>query len=195
MTSPASRLYPFTSQFGNGVQVMLDPWSRNILALDAQQTVPATYNAALASNGEPPTMFATGDLPAFTASGIDPSNLLLVPAWCRHGLASEPDVSRALSIVEEFHNDPDARIGDLVLEGQVNHIGRFRDWLAGKWTNPSHTSTDPAAAAAANDDLFASVFGQIEAAHQAKLDKVAAANPPLPRTADEWNAKFGRAQR
>jgi len=48
--------------------VRIDPWAANPIVDGLQAKNPATYAAALA-DGPPPTLFESGDLPPFTASG------------------------------------------------------------------------------------------------------------------------------
>jgi hypothetical protein len=60
------------------------------------------YRAALAVNPSPPTLFASGDLPPFTASGLDPAILANVPWYSRHALAAEGDRGKALDMYERL---------------------------------------------------------------------------------------------
>src|SRR5829696_6674845 len=50
--------------------------------------------------GPPPTMFAAGDWPRFTASGLDVGTLKFVPWRVRHACAFHPDRSFVLQAVE-----------------------------------------------------------------------------------------------
>lgn len=75
--------------------------SRNPLVDRLRRDRPDLYRLAAAA-GPAPTMFVSGDLPPFTASGIDPALLLKVPARARHILAAEPERGRALALIEEL---------------------------------------------------------------------------------------------
>jgi hypothetical protein len=52
-----------------------------------------------------PTLFATGDLPAFTASGIPVDSLLQVPWSARHAMAAAPTPAEAYSILSECQGE------------------------------------------------------------------------------------------
>lgn len=55
--------------------------------------------------GPEPTMFAHGDLPHFTASGIDPQQLRWAPWWLRHSAAYTESRALALTIIEQIDLD------------------------------------------------------------------------------------------
>ena len=71
---------------GSRTKVEVDPYGTNPLAEDCRQASPAAYNVALAKAGPPPKLFTDGtaDLPAFTAVGFDPAELMRLPALTRH---------------------------------------------------------------------------------------------------------------
>jgi len=162
MTTPL----PARSVFVPAVTVLVDPWSVNPLLDDAKQTVAATVAAATVTNGEPPTMFDSGDLPPFIASGVDPRFLANLPWRIRHAAAMETSSLTVLKWVEEFGHDDTV---DMPVAGQWQYINRFRDWLAGWWTNPSFKGVDASAQAAADADLYDALFAADEAARAAKL--------------------------
>lgn len=171
---------PTRSQFRPTVTVAVDPWSANPLLDDAEQAMPETVAAARASQGEPPTMFDSGDLPPFVASGIDPANLRLLPWQTRHAAAVQPSASVVLGWLEQYGHDdigPDMS-NQFGVPGRAEYVGRMRDWLAGKWTNPNFTGPDAEQVTAADNALYDAMFGPQEAALAAKLQAVAAANPP-----------------
>jgi hypothetical protein len=184
---------PFRSLFVSSMTVMVDPWSVNPLLDDAQQSVPQLVNAATITNGEPPTMFDSGYLPPFTGRGVDPRFLALMRWKIRHAVAMDPNATRVLTWVEQYGHDTDV---DMPTQGQHDYVGRFRGWLAGKWTNPNFAGATPEQKAEAEGDVFDSLFAATDAAHAAKIAAVNAANPVRPRTA-EGIAAFnrGRAQR
>lgn len=71
-----------------------------------------------------PELFAAGALPPFTASGLDPAELLRVPWWARHAVAVEPDRAAAEVLLAE----PDrAGAGHPV---NRDFEARMRSWLA-----------------------------------------------------------------
>lgn len=177
MTNPAS---PITvpSMFRSGTLIRLDPWSLNPLADDAQQAAPDLYRLAIASGGEPPKMFGAGlsDLPAFTASGVDPQHLLLLPALARHEAAAAPDAASVLGMIEENGADPHYRVDGPPL---IEAIKRMSGWLGGKWLNPVRPDkADATEVAAAENDLLDRLFGEQQArddAHRAAVNNQAAA--------------------
>lgn len=67
--------------------------------VDVRATYSGWLQAARAVRPEP-TLFATGNLPPFTASGIDVAELMNVPWPARPALAAAPTRSQALSILE-----------------------------------------------------------------------------------------------
>jgi hypothetical protein len=89
---------------------------------------------ALASaEAPPPTMFGAGDLPSFTASGIDPGVLAGIPWTARHAAAAAPTTAAAYAIIEEV-SGPD---GDLEAARYAGHgacrdyQNRVRSWAIG----------------------------------------------------------------
>ena len=81
-----------------------DPYGVNPLVDDLRASAPAVYRAALAE-GPAPRLFESGDLPAFTASGIDPAVLRSLPWQARHPAAETRDRAQALAIVEDCAGD------------------------------------------------------------------------------------------
>ncbi|MCU1668049.1 MAG: hypothetical protein JWP40_976 [Blastococcus sp.] len=70
----------------------------------------ATYPGWLAAArkvGPEPTLFATGNLPPFTASGLDVSQLRSVPWQARPAMATAPTLAAAYAIVDDVLSDPD----------------------------------------------------------------------------------------
>jgi hypothetical protein len=64
---------------------------------------PTTFAAAAKHNtAPPPTLFETGDLPPFTASGIDPQLLADVPWMARHRVAATANRTEALAMIEDL---------------------------------------------------------------------------------------------
>jgi hypothetical protein len=116
---------------GPRAKVEVDPYGMNPLAEDCRQASPAAYNVALAKAGPPPKLFTDGtaDLPAFTAAGFDPVELMRLPALTRHHVASVADPAIVHRLFEELASDPYARIDH---PGLRDAILRVRDWASGR---------------------------------------------------------------
>jgi hypothetical protein len=171
--------------------VLAEPWSPNPLLADAEQSVPETVNLAKVTGGDPPDLFEAGALPSITASGIDPELLTHVPAVVRHTVATEPDRARVLALLERYAQTPPS-IDTAIPPGYQAYEARFRDWLAGKWVNPSFAGTPPSDVADAEAGFYDSLFGATDAAHTARVNAVNATHQPMPRTAQD---RIGFAQR
>ncbi|WP_374969925.1 hypothetical protein [Terrabacter sp. BE26] len=116
---------------GAGHRVTIDPWGANPLADDYRQVNPENYAISVAKAGPPPKMFSSGtaDLPAFTASGIDPALLLRLPYTARHYVAALPDKAAALAVFEDDATNPDLYFNH---PGLQEAIVRMRNWAAGR---------------------------------------------------------------
>jgi hypothetical protein len=84
--------------------VDVDPYGPNPSLAALQVENPAVYKLAIAG-GPAPTMFVGGDLPAFTASGLDPAILNSFPWQMRHGAAAEPSAAVVYGWLEKFAED------------------------------------------------------------------------------------------
>lgn len=122
---------------GQGHRVTVDVHARNPLADDYRQVNPENYAISESKAGPPPKMFAQGtaDLPAFTASGIEPSALLQLPYTARHAAAAMPDLASVHNLFENEAGNPDLHIDH---PGLHQAIGRMRDWAAGRADLPSN---------------------------------------------------------
>lgn len=106
----------------------VDPYAPNALADEVRERDPLRFEKVAAVK-EPPKLFAggTSDIPAFTASGIDPQHLLKLPVGIRHAAAANPDITQVHTWFEEYANFP---------EVEIDHPGlrdaklRIEDWLA-----------------------------------------------------------------
>jgi hypothetical protein len=67
-------------------------WLGNQVNVDRYAANPGGdyYSALIPGLSNPPTMFATGDLPIMTASGVDPAMLRWAPWTIRHSAARTP---------------------------------------------------------------------------------------------------------
>jgi hypothetical protein len=81
-----TRAVEMGSEF-DSVKVKVDPYARNPLLDDARQSSAFAY-AEAAKDGPAPTLFNSGDLPIYLASGADPTLLMRLPWWVRHPAAS-----------------------------------------------------------------------------------------------------------
>jgi hypothetical protein len=90
--------YPFG---GRGPTFMIDRYSLTPL-IDFARQLPGGLPA-----GDPPRMFAAGDLPIVTASGIDPQLLRWIPWWLRHSAAATPNPAHIYHLLEDV-SEPEA---------------------------------------------------------------------------------------
>lgn len=194
MSTP-NRAVTMRSAFNPTTTVHVDPWSTNPLLDDAEQAQPALVDLARKTNGDPPTLFESGDLPPFTASGVDPQHLTRLPFRTRHAAATEPSPAAVLKMVETHGPDSDAQAPSPGLDEYRN---RMSGWLRGTWTNPNAPAVDASAKEAAAGDLYDSMFAAADAATAAKLAPMnaAAADAAAKRTRTGAYADgLGRAQR
>ena len=105
----------------------VDNYSTNPLADQARLMDPRRFEEVVTVKA-PPKLFAggTADVPAFTASGIDPELLLRLPAGMRHAAASEPDITTVHRWFEEY-----AGVAEAVIDtpGWREAKDRVRDWM------------------------------------------------------------------
>lgn len=77
-----------------------DPYALNPLVDQARAVM--RVNGWAQATSRPPALFGpSGDLPAFTASGIPPKALLDVPWQARHAMAAAPTAAEAYAISQE----------------------------------------------------------------------------------------------
>lgn len=113
----------------------VSPYARNFLAEKARMALEV---GGIQPSASPPTQFAAGSLPAFTASGISPQMLLDVPWNARHALAAAPTQAEAYQIhsrcttgnsAEEL--TPEQCAGDYDSHpGNVDYGNRVKAWHA-----------------------------------------------------------------
>lgn len=121
------------SKFDDRKTIELDVYGSNPLVDDARLSTGAYPQAV--TEGAPPTMFADGELPPFTASGVDPRELRKVPWYARHAVAAEPQPSKVLAAIEHFAHDVDDFDGRYQHPGARDYENRVRAWLAGPITS------------------------------------------------------------
>ena len=101
----------------------------------------AKVRAEATAAGEPqptggaPTLFASGDLPSFCASGLSPETLLQVPWEARHAMAAAPTQAEAYAILQACTGgDQGASAEDIAFYDYSDHPGnadyaqRVRQW-------------------------------------------------------------------
>lgn len=152
--------------------VRVDEFGRNPLAEDIRQASPEVYAESVTDSGPPPTLFEAGDLPLFTASGIDPQLLLQLPWSVRHP-AARADAGEAQRLFERFGGDPEAAADDgratyWSHEGNDEYRARLERWASGlmkkdSGRQPVGLTVDPDAPA---PESYAALYG----VDDAKLD-------------------------
>lgn len=135
-------------------EVYVDPFDGNPLEQEAAYRWPELHSA---KKSPAPKLFQGGqaDVPAFTASGLDPQQLLKLPAGVRHYAAAEPDLERVHGLFEQYANDPYAIVPH---EGLKQAAQRVEKWMA-RPDEPADTRT-PEQVAADNDALYNEIYGQ-----------------------------------
>lgn len=123
--------------------IQVDPYGPNPLVTDLSARNPALFKVA-SDRSPAPTLFATGDLPPFTASGVDPQLLQGLPYNWRHNAASETDPVKVLAMLEQSAQDP----GNTATEampayGFLDYQVRIERWTSGL-TTPDVTMDDAA---------------------------------------------------
>lgn len=156
--SAGSRVVEQRSIWSSGATVRVDPWSLNPLVDDARQARPQHVRAAMSETSVVPTLFASGDLPVFLASGLDPKILARLPWRLRH-YGALADGQTLFKLVETY-SGPDGQDKlhssslygpELTREGNTEYHERVSQWLYG--TNLSdEAKSSPLRAAARKAD-------------------------------------------
>jgi len=167
--------------------VRIDPWAANPIVDGLQAKNPATYAAALA-DGPPPTLFESGDLPPFTASGVDVQTLMRLPFAVRHFAATATTAGEVLQLMENYAADPNASADS---PGLSDYLMRVADWISGRNANRSPFAPRTEGQHSGDDSTYSQMFGELDALHNAK---VAAANKAGQLAAD-WRTAPGYAVR
>lgn len=110
--------------------------SRNPLVDGYRASNPALTARAL-RNSPAPTLFPTGDLPAFTASGIDPQALLQVPWQARHAVARAATTTEAYALLNQYGGpEGELLIGDELANDPANqdYQRRVSAWIGAAMT-------------------------------------------------------------
>ena len=134
-----------TSLINTSAQVSIDPYAINPLADDYAAVNPARYTDAVRYGGPPPRMFDDGtrDLPAATASGVDPYFLGWLPYGVRHYAADLPTEEQVHALFERHSGDPRARYDHA---GFDDAVARLQAWATAEKTDTAAAVTASAAA-------------------------------------------------
>jgi hypothetical protein len=110
--------------------------SRNPLATAVLDGCRAARSSS--PRGTAPTLFASGDTPAFTASGIPPEVVLQVPWQARHAMAAAVSPDEAYAILAEC-TGPDGEATAAMMfgghPGNVDYADRVAVWQAQSLTD------------------------------------------------------------
>jgi len=93
---------------------------------------PLGYTDAVEASSNTPTLFASGDLPPFTASGTDPEELLKVPWYARHRVAATASKLEAAELLATYSGEDGltAALLDCADDpGNDEYASRVREWL------------------------------------------------------------------
>ncbi len=167
--------------------VQIQPWGENPIVDGLKAKNPATFAAALA-DGPPPTLFQSGDLPPFAASGVDVQTLMRLPFGVRHFAATATTAGEVLHLIETYAGDPDATADS---PGLADYLMRVADWISGRNANRSPFAPRTEGQQSGDDSTYSQMFGELDALHKAKLDAV---NKAGQRAAD-WRTAPGYADR
>ena len=139
------------SLFDSYRPVTVDEYGPNPVLDDARQIYPEKHAAALAAGDPAPALFATGNLPVFTSSGLAVTALSALP-WSARIPAARADHAEATQIINYFTpgggRDRAALAAEALMfftshEGNHEYIGRVRSWLSqyvysnSKWVKQS----------------------------------------------------------
>jgi hypothetical protein len=106
---------------------------------ELRQSSPGLIGAA-ERGGPPPQLFANGNYPASTASGLDPQALVGLPWRARAAAAWEPNLAKAHAIAEQYGGD---EYGEWEAAQDLNrhpavtdHISNVNQWAATSGLRP-----------------------------------------------------------
>src|SRR5215472_11793799 len=108
-------------------------YAANPLHVQMRRSKPALVAAAEAESA-PPRLFGDRDLPAFTASGLDPSVLASQPWPIRRQMAAAPTLAAAYELADKYAGpDGEAMAAADHAHGPANagYVSDFSRWRAG----------------------------------------------------------------
>jgi hypothetical protein len=143
-----------------------DPlYAANPLLEEMRQAKPELVHAAAAEAPDAPRLFGDGDLPLFTASGLDPSILARMPWPIRRPMAEAPTIQAAYELASRYEGNPDMARVDLAHDPvNESYVSAFSNWLAGQGGHPADRRADSGVAASGRDaytteQLHSELFG------------------------------------
>lgn len=171
------------SVWSSGTKVQIDGYGANPLVEDARQANPALY-AAASSEAPAPTLFVSGDLPLFTASGADPALLRQLP-WCARHAGAHATAPELATMLERYAGPAGWTAAAMDHPEDQGENGAYRarvsNWLSGNTPEARvRREQDQAARAAAKargeappatadgTPVFGSLYGA-HTTHQAQL--------------------------
>ncbi|MFI7461862.1 E3 binding domain-containing protein [Nonomuraea sp. NPDC049646] len=117
----------------------------------------------------PPTLFSGGDLPPFTASGIDPQELAKVPWFARHALAAVESRQEALELLAAYA----AADGDIAAQADRAdlHPGNraYQERVDG-WLRDAHAQANASARSRMLDHAADEHAARVQARRTAEAD-------------------------
>jgi hypothetical protein len=114
-------LVPVPFPYGRGPVTQVDLFDLNpLVTIVRTSSLPSPYG------GPAPTMFSAGDLPLFTASGVDPTILRFVPWSHRHSAATTGDIGVVFAMVEDAEELPADVRGRLQNRAGVEAFERYK---------------------------------------------------------------------
>jgi len=121
------RIAAASAPAGAEAHYQLNPFVEQSRAKD-----PHAYTDAVEANPNMPSLFASGPLPPFCASGIDPEALLAAPWYARHRIAAATSKERAGELLAAYAGEDG--VAAALLEcaddpGNQEYGSRVRDWL------------------------------------------------------------------
>jgi hypothetical protein len=163
-------------------------YARNPFVDQVRQSPTDSGYVAAAAAGTPPTLFESGDLPPFTSSGIDPSELMRVPWYGRHSVAAAATTSQAYEMIEDMSGE-DGLVYALSTyrhhRGNQEYESRVTDWLIRGATADGKrqryeeasrriaASSGPAVSASelTDEQAYEAVFGDLDREQEARQDE------------------------
>lgn len=136
------------SLFDSYRQVTVDEYGLNPVLDDMRQIHPEKHAAGVAAGDPPPSLFVTGNLPVYTASGLPVTALSALP-WSARIPAARADHAEATQIINYFTPGGGRDRAELAAEalmffrnheGNREYIGSVTSWLSGfqyrdgRWT-------------------------------------------------------------
>ncbi|MEV8510834.1 hypothetical protein [Dactylosporangium sp. NPDC051484] len=147
----------------------------------------AAVLATSTQNQDVPTLFESGDLPPFTASGIDPHLLANVPWTVRHAIAETPDRAAAMELLqaasgehagdigaEYWHDRPNRdyrrRVESWVSKGALAVDREREQYRQGQQVAASTATSVKPVGEMTDGEVYDAVFGDVERREDGRID-------------------------